>query len=221
MAANNKCASQNQNNSSNSGLNSQICQVIATYRFPAQWWYHIPVNFPNQHSSAGQLVTLNCLFDSAEKSSEHLQCLKRVKTPSKVTSKGPLFKFLKIHTDSLIAVLSFGVFGVFNRPKRIKTPHRLFWDLRADKTFTTRWSGGRVQVWVQVRAPACHLAITPEGYSRRQSKDLTAKSIAELLGPRSGTAWAGRTAGAREHKKVAQICAIFRLFFCQVLTLLD
>ena len=37
------------------------------------------------------------------------------------------------------------------------------------------------QVWVQVRAPAGHLAITPEGYSRRQSKVLTAKSMAQLL----------------------------------------
>ena len=40
---------------------------------------------------------------------------------------------------------------------------------------------------------AGHLAITPEGYSRRQSKDLTAKSMAKLLGPRSCTAWAGLT----------------------------
>ena len=30
---------------------------------------------------------------------------------------------------------------------------------RADKTLTTCWSGGRVQVWVQVRAPGWHLAI--------------------------------------------------------------
>ena len=37
------------------------------------------------------------------------------------------------------------------------------------------------------------MAITPEGYSRRQSKVLTAKSMAELLGQRSCTAWAGRT----------------------------
>ena len=44
---------------------------------------------------------------------------------------------------------------------------------------------------------AGHLAITPEGYSRRQSKDLTAISMAKLLGPRSGTAWAGLTG---EHK---------------------
>ena len=40
---------------------------------------------------------------------------------------------------------------------------------------------------------AGHLAITPEGYSRRQSKDLIAISMAKLLGPRSGTGWAGRT----------------------------
>ena len=61
------------------------------------------------------------------------------------------------------------------------------------KTFTTHWSGGRVQVWVEVWAPACHL--TPEGYSRRQSKFLTAKSILKLLRTRSCqcTAWAGWT----------------------------
>ena len=32
---------------------------------------------------------------------------------------------------------------------------------RGDKTFTTRWSGGRVQVWVQIWAPVGHLAISP------------------------------------------------------------
>ena len=32
-------------------------------------------------------------------------------------------------------------------------------DFGADNTFTTRWSGCRVQVWVQVWAPAGHLAI--------------------------------------------------------------
>ena len=51
--------------------------------------------------------------------------------------------------------------------KRIQTPHSLFWGFGADKTFTTRWSGGTVQVWVQVQAPAGHLAISlkavPEG----------------------------------------------------------
>ena len=84
----------------------------------------------------------------------------------------------------LTAVLNFGIF------KRIQTPHSWFWDFRADKTSTTRWSGGRVQIWVQVWAPACYLAITPDSYSRTQSKILTAKWIAKLLGPRSGTAWA-------------------------------
>ena len=90
----------------------------------------------------------------------------------------------------LTAVL---IFGVFNGPKRnlnsTTSPRRLFWDFGADQTCTTCWSGGRVHVWVQVQTLASHLAITPEGYSRRQSKVLTSKSIAELLGPRSGTAW--------------------------------
>ena len=83
--------------------------------------------------------------------------------------------------------------------KRIQTPHSLFWEFGADKTLTTLWSGDRVQVWVKVWAPAGHLAITPEGYSRRQSKVLTAKSMAKLLGQRSGTAWAGRT-GEIKHR---------------------
>ena len=51
-------------------------------------------------------------------------------------------------------------------------------------------SGGRVQVWVRVRAPAGNLAIVPEGYSRIQSKFLTANSMAKLLGLRSSTDWA-------------------------------
>ena len=46
--------------------------------------------------------------------------------------------------------------------KRIQTPHSLCCDFGGYKTFTTRWSGGRVQVWVQVWAPACHLAISPK-----------------------------------------------------------
>ena len=49
--------------------------------------------------------------------------------------------------------------------KRIQTPHSLCCDFRGDKTFTTYWSGCRVQVSVQVWAPACHLAIG--GCSRR------------------------------------------------------
>ena len=45
---------------------------------------------------------------------------------------------------------------------RIETPHSLCCDFGGYKTFTTRWSGGRVQVWVQVWALACHLAISPK-----------------------------------------------------------
>ena len=39
--------------------------------------------------------------------------------------------------------------------------HSLFSDFGADRNITTRWSGARLQDWVQVLAPAGHLAITP------------------------------------------------------------
>ena len=62
----------------------------------------------------------------------------------------------------------------------ILTPHSLFWDLGADNPLHNPLDRlhcrSRVQVWVQlvqVWAPADHLAITPEGYSRRQSKVLS------------------------------------------------
>ena len=48
-----------------------------------------------------------------------------------------------------------------------------------------------------LQTSARRLAITPEDYLRRQSKELTAKSMAKLVGPRSDTAWAGWTG---EHK---------------------
>ena len=52
---------------------------------------------------------------------------------------------------------------------------------------------------------AGRLEITPEDYSRRQSKDLTANSMAKLLGPRSGTAWAGRM-GKHKHRAFPPTC---------------
>ena len=55
------------------------------------------------------------------------------------------------------------IFGISNGLKRIQTPHSLCCDFGGYKTSTTRWSGGRVQVWVQVWAPACHLAISLKG----------------------------------------------------------
>ena len=87
--------------------------------------------------------------------------------------------------------------------KRIQTPHRLFWGFEADKTSTTHWSGWRVQVW----APTGHLAITPKGYSRIQSKILTAKSMAKLFGQCSGTAWAGHKGKHNERQfRVSSSC---------------
>ena len=81
----------------------------------------------------------------------------------------------------------------------------------------TRWSGGsrprQSSSLSQVPVPSCHLAITPEGYSRRRSKILTTKSMAELLEQRFGTAWTG------EHKinkifglLLEQFCSFFKHF---------
>ena len=53
---------------------------------------------------------------------------------------------------------------------RIETPHSLCCDFGGYKTFTTRWSGGRVKVWGQIWAPIGHLVISlkavPEGNQR-------------------------------------------------------
>ena len=53
-------------------------------------------------------------------------------------------------------------FGISNGLK--KNWNSAHWHLCCDfggyDTFTTRWSGGRVQVRVQVWAPACHMAIS-------------------------------------------------------------
>ena len=57
-------------------------------------------------------------------------------------------------------------------------------------------TSSRLQVWVQVQAPAANLTITPFGCSRqhsRQPKVLTAKSTAKLLGLSSSTASASLT----------------------------
>ena len=51
--------------------------------------------------------------------------------------------------------------------KRIETPHSLCCDFRGYKTFTTCWSGYQVQVWVQVWAPAGHLAISQKIASQK------------------------------------------------------
>ena len=64
--------------------------------------------------------------------------------------------------------------------KRIETLHSLCCDFEGYKTFTTCWSGSRVQVWVQVWAPAGHLAISlkavPEGNWRFRGQNQQASS---------------------------------------------
>ena len=88
---------------------------------------------------------------------------------------------------------------VFNWPKKNSNSLLIILDFVAEKSFTICWSGCRVQVHIQVQGPACHLAITPEGYSRRQSKALTENSRAELLGQHYCTAWAGQN-GKHKHR---------------------
>ena len=95
--------------------------------------------------------------------------------------------------------------------RRVQTPYSLFRDFGADKTYTTQWSGVNAAVDFKFESKfkayfkphASHLAITPEGHSRRQLKVLTAKSIAELLehclSAKSGTALAGWM-GKHKHK---------------------
>ena len=84
---------------------------------------------------------------------------------------------------------------IFSVLKWIQNPHSWFWDFGADKTSTThnllvrQQSSSLSPSLSPCTGPAAHLAITPEGYSRRQSNVFTAKSNAELLGQHSGIAW--------------------------------
>ena len=68
--------------------------------------------------------------------------------------------------------------------RRMQTLHSSCCDLGGDNAFTTRWSGGRVQVWAQVWAPAnhWHLAITSEGCFRRRLKKLENQWLVALPG---------------------------------------
>ena len=51
------------------------------------------------------------------------------------------------HQKPLTACLKL---GIFNWSKKKLTSHTIFCDLEGEKTFTTRWLGGRIQSWVQV-----------------------------------------------------------------------
>ena len=81
--------------------------------------------------------------------------------------------------------------------KRIQTPHSLCCDFWGDKTFTTRWSGYRVQVWFQVWAPACHLLF--QKAIKGLNSTLEGKINGQTLGAASGTAWEGLI-GKHKHK---------------------
>ena len=61
-------------------------------------------------------------------------------------------------------------------------------------------------VILAVRALTGHLPFTPKGYSRRESKVLIAKSMVELLGQLSGTAWAGRL--ETQTQSVSELAAV-------------
>ena len=78
----------------------------------------------------------------------------------------------------------------------------LFWGFRADKTFTTCWSGCWVQVWVQVQATADQ-CLSSGNHSKRlfekTIEEFNCKIKAKLLGQGSFTAWAGLT-GKHKHR---------------------
>ena len=73
-------------------------------------------------------------------------------------------------------------FGVFNWTKKNLNSTQIILGFQSRKTFTTLWSGCKVQVWVQVQAPVCYLAVTPKRYSRRQSKVLLQNQWLSSLG---------------------------------------
>ena len=97
------------------------------------------------------------------------------------------------------AVLNFGVWPDI---KRIQTTHWFFWGFRADKTTTTHWSCCRFQVWVQVLAPACHLAITWIQFLRLFQKKIEGfdcKINGQALGAALWHSWAGQL-GKHKHR---------------------
>ena len=85
-------------------------------------------------------------------------------------------------------------FRIFNWPKRIQTPHNLFLDLGADKTFTTCWSGCRAQLWVhKPLLVICQLF--PKAIPEENWSFLLQNQWPSFLGSHwcSGTAQVGRT----------------------------
>ena len=92
---------------------------------------------------------------------------------------------------------------------------------RANKTITTSWSGGTVQVQVQVWVPAYHLAITQKRRSRIESKAMTANIFSQALGARFWyTALTGQT-GKHKHRAVLNLWQLLLVATCGNGILLD
>ena len=81
------------------------------------------------------------------------------------TCRSTVFHSVWCMTDGIDSPLA-SILAFSTDLKGIRTPHSLFRDFGAHKKFTTRWSGGRFQVWVQVRAPASG-CLSSDNHSRR------------------------------------------------------
>ena len=99
--------------------------------------------------------------------------------------------------------------------KRIETAHSLCCDFGGYKTLTTRWSGCTVQVWVQVQAPAGHLAISPKavpegnrmfrGQNRRPSSWGRSPAVLVRVGRASTNTGRFRVCGSRCRPRPARL----------------
>ena len=109
-------------------------------------------------------------------------------------------------------------------PKRIQTPYNLFCGLRGKILYNSliRQSSSLSPKFPS-SAHSCHLAITPEGCSKKQSNVLSTESMALLFGQRYGTAWAGLK-GKHRHwtfpSKLQSLWSTTRLLQEEVLPLL-
>ena len=95
----------------------------------------------------------------------------------------PAVWWIKVGVNSQESQLS-SILAFLNEFKLYRVWWTLFWGFWANKTSTTHWSGSRVQVWVQVWAPARHLAISPKAVpedNRRLNKILTVKINGQAL----------------------------------------
>ena len=102
----------------------------------------------------------------------------------------------------------------------------MLWCLRlyyADiKPFPTRWSGCRVQVWVQDWAPACHLAISPKAVPEGNQRFRGQNQLPSSWGSSPALLWLvgqARVCYSRCWQRQATL-AILTQFKCQKVLLL-